>query len=286
MRLRNLAALLLPCLLGCAAEVPSREPATAAASLALLEDGEMIVYRAGQAAPESELVDLGPPEGLGGTVLEGDPKISARIDYAEGGFLAGVFQATRGTVLIDFPFTEHATILKGEVILTDEAGNRARLRAGDSYLVQQGSIIRWEVKGPRVQKSFYNFTGPTDARTPMIIYKSGRRVNDCELVDLGPPEDLGGTVLEGDVEISARVDHAEGPRLGGVFQATRGLVLIDFPFTEHAAVTHGSVRLTDEVGQTHEFEEGDAYLIKRGTGILWDVDGRRVQKSFFNSTAP
>src|SRR3989442_419147 len=49
---------------------------------------QMIVYRAGERVPESELIDLGPPEGLGGIVLEGDPKISARIDYAKGNVLA------------------------------------------------------------------------------------------------------------------------------------------------------------------------------------------------------
>src|SRR5438128_5533567 len=76
---------------------------------------QMIVYRAGEKVPESELVDLGPPEGLGGMVLEGDPKISARIDYAAGNLLAGVFQATRGTVLIHFLFSEHATIPRRDV---------------------------------------------------------------------------------------------------------------------------------------------------------------------------
>src|SRR5439155_8225070 len=104
---------------GCAIAVAG----SGAAQAQPLQKGKMIVYRAGEKVPQSELQDLGPPEGLGGMVLEGDPKISARIDYAAGNLLAGVFQATRGTVLIHFPFTEHATILTGEVQLTDEWGN-------------------------------------------------------------------------------------------------------------------------------------------------------------------
>ncbi len=118
-----------------------------------LQPGRLVVYEAGAFVPESQLWDLGAPEDLGGTVLEGDPKISARVDHAHEGVLAGVFQATRGKVLIHFPFTEHATILEGEVRLTDQWGNRQSLQAGDSYLM----------RGPRVQKSFFNRTEPSDS---------------------------------------------------------------------------------------------------------------------------
>jgi len=29
---------------------------------------------------------------------------------------------------------------------------------GDSYLIQQGDVVLWEVLGPRVRKSFFNIT--------------------------------------------------------------------------------------------------------------------------------
>jgi uncharacterized protein len=243
---------------------------------------QMIVYRAGERVPESELVDLGPPEGLGGLVLEGDPKISVRVDYAQGNLLAGVFQATRGKVLIYFPFTEHATILNGEVELTDLWGNSAHLGAGDSYFITQGSIILWEVSGDRVQKTFSNRTMENDEPAPMVIYKKGDEVAQSELMDLGPPEGLGGTVLSGDPKISARIDYADGIAAAGVFQATRGDVLIDFPFTEHATVIKGAVTLTDETGQTVTLLPGDSYLIKQDSLIYWHVARSFVQKSFFN----
>ena len=243
---------------------------------------QMIVYRAGEKVPESELVDLGPPEGLGGMVLEGDPKISARIDYARGNLLAGVFQATRGKVLIYFPFTEHATILNGEVELTDEWGNSAHLGAGDSYFITQGSVILWEVRGERVQKTFFNRTTAIDAPAPMAIYKRLDEVAHSELMDLGPPENLGGTVVSGDPKISARFDYADGSAAAGVFQATRGDVLIDFPFTEHATVFKGEVTLTDATGQTVSLLPGDSYLIKQDSLIFWHVARNFVQKSFFS----
>lgn len=121
---------------------------------------EMVVYEIGEPVPECQLMDLGDPEGLGGTVLEGDPKISARIDFSQNGLTAGVFQATRGKVLIHFPFDEHATIITGAVTLTDESGQTHTYHPGDSYFIQQGSNILWEVKGRRVQKSFLNFVRP------------------------------------------------------------------------------------------------------------------------------
>jgi len=215
-------------------------------------------------------------------VLEGDPKISARIDHAADDLLAGVFQATSGTVLIHFPFTEHATILCGEVVLTDEWGNSAHLGEGDSYFITQGSVILWEVRGAFVQKTFFNRTTEDDPPALMVIYKKRDAVAQSELTDLGPPEDLGGTVVSGDPKISARIDYGDGIATAGVFQATRGDVLIDFPFTEHATVIDGAVTLTDETGQTATLGPGDSYLIKQDSLILWHVARRFVQKSFFS----
>jgi uncharacterized cupin superfamily protein len=105
---------------------------------------------------DHELVDLGDPAGLGGDVVSGTPRISARVDFQDGGMTAGIFEATTGTVRIHFPFTEHATILDGEVTITDEEGRAHTYRPGDSYLIRQGQVVLWEVAGPRVRKSFFN----------------------------------------------------------------------------------------------------------------------------------
>jgi len=117
----------------------------------------MIVYDPkNNAIPDSEFVDLGNPGDLGGRVISGSPRISARVDFQQGNRTAGVFEATTGVVEIHFPFTEHATILEGEVTLTDQAGNVHVYRKGDSYFIRQGEVILWDVKGNRVRKSFFN----------------------------------------------------------------------------------------------------------------------------------
>lgn len=116
----------------------------------------MLVYQPQQTIDDTTLIDLGAPSDLGGRVLEGDPRISARVDYQSGTMTAGIFEATTGKVEIHFPFTEHATILEGEVIITDEAGASHTYRPGDTYLIQQGQVVIWDVPGPRVRKSFFN----------------------------------------------------------------------------------------------------------------------------------
>jgi len=119
---------------------------------------KMIVYSPGPMRDVSQLISLGPPEGLGGKVLEGKPEIFARVDFNANGMMAGLFMSTRGRIEVTFPFTEHATILEGEVTLTDQTGQTHLYRPGDSYFIKQGSVVIWDVKSERVIKSFFNIT--------------------------------------------------------------------------------------------------------------------------------
>jgi uncharacterized protein len=114
----------------------------------------------GQPVDEAGFLPLGPPENLGGRVLEGEPQIFARLDYARGSVAAGLFKATTGKLEVTFPFTEHATILEGEVTITDSSGQSHDYKAGDSYLIHQGQVILWEVKDKQVIKSFLNTVEP------------------------------------------------------------------------------------------------------------------------------
>lgn len=109
---------------------------------------------------EADFIWLGPPEALGGRVLAGDPQIFARIDYSANGVTSGLFKATKGSLEVTFPFTEHATILQGEVTITDSTGQSHLYKPGDSYFIRQGQVITWEVKDKQVIKSFFNIAEP------------------------------------------------------------------------------------------------------------------------------
>jgi uncharacterized protein len=116
----------------------------------------MLAYSPAPIQDTSAFVYLGTPEYLG-KVLEGTPEGWIQLDFNAEGMRAGLFMATRGKVELTFPNTEHATILEGEVTLTDESGQTQTFRPGDSYFITQGAVIIWEVKGERVIKSFFNY---------------------------------------------------------------------------------------------------------------------------------
>ena len=163
-RLLNLGAVALAgFLVACGGEQPVDGFETGSTQAALEgADGTkapqaMLVYSPrGKPVGQDGFVSLGTPERLGGRVLEGNPEIFARVDYTRGATAAGLFKATTGKIEIYFPFTEHATILEGEVTLTDETGQSHTYKAGDSYFIRQGQTILWDVKGKQVIKSFFN----------------------------------------------------------------------------------------------------------------------------------
>jgi len=157
-RLSALCAVALGGLLSaCGTEQPLEVAAGRSAALSGAAATAMTVYSPrGQPVDEAGFVWLGPTEGLGGRVLEGEPKIFARLDYLKGPTAAGLFKATTGKIEVTFPFTEHATILEGEVTITDSTGQSHDYKAGDSYLIRQGQVVIWEVKGKQLIKSFFN----------------------------------------------------------------------------------------------------------------------------------
>jgi len=132
-------------------ELPSTSP-----NLGSMEGDRMRVYSPRSGVDLESLMSLGPPEALGGEVLSGEPQLYGRFDFREGNVAAGVFRATTGRIRVTFPFTEHATILEGEVTLTDETGKTQSFKAGDSYFIRQNQVVLWDVQGQHVVKSFFN----------------------------------------------------------------------------------------------------------------------------------
>ncbi len=115
-------------------------------------------YPSDTRARRRDMIEL-PPEAMGGEVISGDPHIYVRMDYSDGEISYGIFESTRGAGRVIFPSTEHATFLFGKVRITYVAtGERVTLRAGDSYVIHQGTEVIWETVSARAQKSFFNIT--------------------------------------------------------------------------------------------------------------------------------
>jgi uncharacterized cupin superfamily protein len=95
-----------------------------------------------------EMVEIGSITNLGSTVIEGDPQASiAMIDGApEDPVACAIFKCTQGVFTMQYPFTEHATIIEGNVKLKDlDTGEEETFGPGDSWFVTQGSNIEWHV---------------------------------------------------------------------------------------------------------------------------------------------
>jgi len=148
----------LVALVGCGGEVgdDSLAQTSSAALSAANEAIPMLVYSPKGKVQQDGFFSLGGPGNLGGKVLSGNPEIFARIDFQRGPITGGLFKATAGLIEVTFPFTEHATILEGEVTITDGTGQSHTYKPGDSYIIQQGQVVRWEVKNGYVIKSFFN----------------------------------------------------------------------------------------------------------------------------------
>ncbi|MFN3513826.1 MAG: cupin domain-containing protein [Phenylobacterium sp.] len=107
-----------------------------------------------------EIPDLKPwggPEKLGGETLEGDVQIFGKTIFGEGrGQLSGGwFSASRGRYRLIYPFHEHGTLAEGELVLTNEkTGETVAYRPGDSWLIEKGEQIVWDVKSERAVKHY------------------------------------------------------------------------------------------------------------------------------------
>lgn len=122
---------------------------------------DFIVYRQGSAAGEDELSSVGTPADFNATVLEGDPSLDGRIDYAAEGELAGIFRATRSKLFIaGTPVTEHGAVLRYRMTLTGGDGIPHKLNPGDAYIVRSGRGLLLEIDGPSVQESFFAVRAP------------------------------------------------------------------------------------------------------------------------------
>jgi|GEM_PF-133270 len=59
---------------------------------------------------------------------------------------AAYFGTSKGKFRMVYPFSEQATIMSGEVLLTDESsGISTRFQPGDSWFVHKGTPVLWEI---------------------------------------------------------------------------------------------------------------------------------------------
>ncbi|CAN0624395.1 Cupin_3 domain-containing protein [Burkholderia multivorans] len=106
----------------------------------------------------SELDAWGSVSALGSQILsDGDVQAYGKLTHGAptDPVSAGYFGASKGKFRLVYPFNEQATIVNGEVKITDEATGETRIfKAGDSWFVTKGTSTVWEVIGDGVVKHY------------------------------------------------------------------------------------------------------------------------------------
>jgi uncharacterized cupin superfamily protein len=108
-------------------------------------------------APRIPLDHWGTPEDIGATTVEGPIKVSGKLVFGtfETPISGGFYAATKGKYRVTYPFTEHATLLDGELAITDEAtGETTTYGPGDSWIIAKGTTVLWHIRSAHICKSY------------------------------------------------------------------------------------------------------------------------------------
>lgn len=94
---------------------------------------------------------------LGANLLEGEVSASGKfvVGTPESKICCAFFACSKGKFRMVYNYTEHAVVLEGAVKLTDEkTGKTTRYEAGDSWYVEKGTPVLWDVITPRFVKNY------------------------------------------------------------------------------------------------------------------------------------
>ncbi|MEG0858356.1 MAG: cupin domain-containing protein [Pseudomonas sp.] len=95
---------------------------------------------------------------LGSEILEGEVKCFGKMTAGAptDPVSSAYFGTTQGKFRMTYPFNEQATVVTGEVLLTDEStGQTNRFKAGDTWFVTKGTPVLWEVVSETFVKHYY-----------------------------------------------------------------------------------------------------------------------------------
>ena len=105
----------------------------------------------------NELDAWGTVADLGSEILEGEVRAFGKMTYGAptDAISSAYFGTTQGKFRMVYPFNEQATVVFGEVILTDEAtGQSTHYKAGDSWFVTKGTTVLWDVLSDSFTKHY------------------------------------------------------------------------------------------------------------------------------------
>jgi uncharacterized cupin superfamily protein len=115
----------------------------------------MLAFKLGAATPALDA--WGNPEDIGAQTLDGPMQVSGKLVFGtlETPVSGGFYAASKGRYRVTYPFHEHATLLEGELRLTDTStGISETYGPGDSWIIAKGATIIWHIISPRILKTY------------------------------------------------------------------------------------------------------------------------------------
>ena len=103
------------------------------------------------------LDDWGTPEDIGATTVEGAVAVSGKLLFGslESAVSGGLYAASHGKYRVTYAFHEHATLLDGQLALTDETDGKTVIYGpGDSWIIAKGTTVLWDIRSDRIRKSY------------------------------------------------------------------------------------------------------------------------------------
>ena len=108
-----------------------------------------------------ELDSWGTPEDIGSTTIEGPIQVSGKLLFGtfDTAVSGGLYTATKGKYRVVYAFHEHATLLDGQLALTDETtGKTVFYGPGDSWIIAKGTPVIWDIRTASIRKSYIAVT--------------------------------------------------------------------------------------------------------------------------------
>ena len=115
----------------------------------------MLSFKLGM--PREALDSWGAPEDIGATTVEGPIACAGKLLFGtfESAVSGGLYSATKGKYRVTYPFHEHATLLDGELAITDETtGVTTVYGPGDSWIIAMGTTVLWDIRSAMIAKSY------------------------------------------------------------------------------------------------------------------------------------
>ncbi len=114
------------------------------------------------AAARAPLDDWGRPEDIGAVTVQGPIALSGKILIGglDQPLFGGLYAATRGIYRVVYGFHEHATLLEGELKITEVgSGQDVVYGPGDSWIIKKHTAVIWEIRSESILKSYIASTG-------------------------------------------------------------------------------------------------------------------------------